>query len=190
MRPWARPRDPRESPTPPSCPAACRARRPARKPSIRLRPSNLHASCAGGMLLSAPVRLLESLGVELPVVQAGMGGGIARHELAAAVSDAGGLGTIGLLDPPPLRREIGAARSATSRPLAVNLLLPFVRRTHRELAAQADLVVTFWGPPRRPTGRPWLHQCGSLEEALAARAAGADGVIVQGVEAGGHVRGG
>ncbi|HEY3435662.1 MAG TPA: nitronate monooxygenase, partial [Solirubrobacterales bacterium] len=38
--------------------------------------------------------LLERLGVELPVVQAGMGGGLSRHELAAAVSEAGGLGTI------------------------------------------------------------------------------------------------
>src|SRR4051812_27352445 len=126
------------------------------------------------------VGLLESLGVELPVVQAGMGGGLARHELAAAVSEAGGLGTIGLLDPPALRRELGAARRATGRPIAVNLLLPFVRRAHRLLAAEADVVVTFWGAPRRPTGRPWLHQCGSVEEARAAHAAGADGVIVQG----------
>ncbi len=133
--------------------------------------------------------LLERLGVELPVVQAGMGGGLARHELAAAVSEAGGLGTIGILDPPLLRRELSAARAATSKPVAVNLLLPFTRRGHLELAAEADVVVTFWGAPQRPTGRPWLHQCGSLEEALDAHAAGADGVIVQGVEAGGHVRG-
>jgi NAD(P)H-dependent flavin oxidoreductase YrpB (nitropropane dioxygenase family) len=50
-------------------------------------------------------------------------------------------------------------------------------------------VVTFWGRPRRRTDRPWLHQVGSLDEARAAVAAGADGVIAQGVEAGGHVRG-
>ena len=49
--------------------------------------------------------------------------------------------------------------------------------------------MTFWGTPRRRTERPWLHQCGSVDEARAARAAGADGVILQGVEAGGHVRG-
>ena len=42
--------------------------------------------------------LLERLGVELPVVQAGMGGGLSRHELAAAVSEAGGLGTIAVGD--------------------------------------------------------------------------------------------
>jgi NAD(P)H-dependent flavin oxidoreductase YrpB (nitropropane dioxygenase family) len=133
--------------------------------------------------------LLESLGVELPIVQAGMGAGISRHELAAAVSEAGGLGTLGILDPPALRAEVSAARSTTGRSVAVNLLLPFARRGHWEVAEDADVVVTFWGRPRRRTGGVWLHQCGSVDEALAAQAAGADGVIAQGVEAGGHVRG-
>ncbi|MBX5470257.1 MAG: nitronate monooxygenase [Thermoleophilaceae bacterium] len=133
--------------------------------------------------------LLARLGVELPVVQAGMGGGISRHELAAAVSEAGGLGTICTLPPDTLRGELRSARERTSKPIAVNLLLPFARRAHFEAAAEADVVVTFWGGPRRRTAGPWLHQCGSVAEARAAHAAGADGVIVQGVEAGGHVRG-
>lgn len=133
--------------------------------------------------------LLERIGVELPIVQAGMGGGLSRHELAAAVSDAGGLGTIGILPPDALRKDVAAARERTSRPVAVNLLLPFARRAHWEAAASADVVVTFWGRPRRRVDGTWIHQCGSVEEALAARAAGADGVISQGVEAGGHVRG-
>jgi len=133
--------------------------------------------------------LLERLGVELPVVQAGMGGGISRHELAAAVSDAGGLGTIAVNGAEAIRRELTAARALTGRPLAVNVLLPFARRDWFEAAAGADVVVTFWGRPRRRTGGVWLHQCGSVVEAQRAQAAGADGVIVQGVEAGGHVRG-
>jgi nitronate monooxygenase len=133
---------------------------------------------------------LERLGIETPVVQAGMGGGIARHELAAAVSEAGGLGTIGTMGPSELRDEIAAFRSRTGRPLAVNLLLPFARPQHWAATASADVVVTFWGAPRRRTGGTWIHQCGSVAEALAARAAGADAVIAQGVEAGGHVRGG
>lgn len=133
--------------------------------------------------------LLERLGVELPVVQAGMGGGLSRHELAAAVSEAGGLGTIAVSGADAIRRELAAARALTGRPLAVNLLLPFARGGWFEAAAEADLVVTFWGRPRRRTPGAWLHQCGSVAEARAARAAGADGVIVQGVEAGGHVRG-
>jgi len=133
--------------------------------------------------------LLERLGVELPVVQAGMGGGISRHELAAAVSEAGGLGTIAVNGGRAIRRELAAARALTGKPVAVNVLLPFARRDWFEAAAEADVVVTFWGRPRRRTAGAWLHQCGSLAEARAAQAAGADAVIVQGVEAGGHVRG-
>jgi nitronate monooxygenase len=125
----------------------------------------------------------------MPVVQAGMGGGLAGHQLAAAVSAAGGLGAIGILAPDELRREITAARQLSDRPLAVNLLLPFARRGHFETASEADVVVTFWGVPKRRTTKIWVHQCGSVEEALAAREAGADAVIAQGVEAGGHVRG-
>jgi len=132
---------------------------------------------------------LERLGVELPVVQAGMGGGLSDSELAGTVSAAGGLGTIGLLAPERLGREIAAVRAMTDRAVAVNLLLPFARRAHFEAAGEADVVVTFWGAPRRRTGGVWIHQCGSVVEALAAEAAGADAVIAQGVEAGGHVRG-
>jgi len=133
--------------------------------------------------------LLERIGLEVPIVQAGMGGGLAGAELAAAVSDAGGLGTIGILGPDQLRDEIAAARRLTDRPIAVNLLLVLARPAHFEAAEQADVLVTFWGRPRRRTSRIWLHQVGSAEEALAAREEGADGVIAQGVEAGGHVRG-
>src|SRR4051812_27657843 len=131
----------------------------------------------------------ERLGLEHPIVQAGMGGGVARHELAATVSEAGGLGTIGLLPAPALATELRAARERTTRPVAVNLLLPFARRDHWAVAARADVVVTFWGRPRRRVPGTWLHQVGSVREALTAQRAGADGVIVQGVEAGGHVRG-
>jgi NAD(P)H-dependent flavin oxidoreductase YrpB (nitropropane dioxygenase family) len=134
-------------------------------------------------------RLLERLGIELPIVQAGMGGGLASAPLAAAVSDAGGLGTIGILAPDDLRREIHAVRARTAEPVAVNLLLPFARRAHWRAAADADVVVTFWGEPKRHTAATWIHQCGSVDEVLAARAAGADAVIAQGLEAGGHVRG-
>jgi NAD(P)H-dependent flavin oxidoreductase YrpB (nitropropane dioxygenase family) len=132
---------------------------------------------------------VELRGIESPVVQAGMGGGIARHDLAAAVSEAGGLGTLGFLAPDLLRRELAAARRLTGKPIAVNLLLPFARREHFEVAADADALFTFWGRPRRRTPGLWVHQCGSVEEARAAQAAGADAVIAQGVEAGGHVRG-
>ena len=127
--------------------------------------------------------------MELPVVQAGMGGGISRHELAAAVSEAGGLGTIAVNGAEAIRRELAAARSLTGRPLAVNLLLPFAR-------------VTGSRPRPRPTssspsggGRvaaPRESGCTSAARSRDPRGAqrpGADGVVVQGIEAGGHVRG-
>jgi nitronate monooxygenase len=133
--------------------------------------------------------LLERLGIAAPVAQAGMGGGLSRHELAAAVSEAGGLGTIAVNGAAAIERELAAARVLTGRPLAVNLLLPFARRDWFEAAAAADVVVTFWGRPRRRTPKVWIHQCGSVAEARSAHAAGADAAIVQGVEAGGHVRG-
>jgi NAD(P)H-dependent flavin oxidoreductase YrpB (nitropropane dioxygenase family) len=135
------------------------------------------------------VTFLDRLGVEVPVVQAGMGGGLSRHELAAAVSEAGGLGTIAVNGAEPIERELAAARALTGRPIAVNLLLPFARRGWFEAAASADVVVTFWGVPKRRVPGIWIHQCGSVGEARAAHATGADAVIVQGVEAGGHVRG-
>jgi len=135
------------------------------------------------------VTFLERLSVDAPVIQAGMGGGLSRHELAAAVSEAGGLGTIAVNGAASIERELSAARALTGGSLAVNVLLPFARRDWFEAAAAADVVVTFWGAPKRRTPGVWIHQCGSVGEARAAHAAGADAVIVQGVEAGGHVRG-
>lgn len=132
---------------------------------------------------------LDSLGLSTPVIQAGMGGGLSRHELAAAVSEAGGLGTIAVAGPEAIERELAAARALTDRPIAVNVLLPFARRSWFAAAAAADAIVTFWGTPKRRSGGFWAHQCGSVAEARSAYAAGADAVIVQGVESGGHVRG-
>ncbi|MGH3473473.1 MAG: NAD(P)H-dependent flavin oxidoreductase [Aeromicrobium sp.] len=134
--------------------------------------------------------LLSRLGIERPVLQAGMGGGLATSALAVAVCDAGGLGTIGILPPEVLRAEIAAARAQTSKPLAVNLIVPLARRTHWEVAGKADVVITHWETsPKRRTVRTWIHTVGNGDEAMAAVAAGADAVIAQGVDAGGHTRG-
>ena len=134
--------------------------------------------------------LLSRLGIERPVLQAGMGSGLAGSALATAVSDAGGLGTIGILPPDALRAEIATVRALTSKPLAVNLIVPFARRAHWQVAGEADVVVTHWdASPRRRTAKTWVHTVGSVNEALVAVAAGADAVIAQGVDAGGHTRG-
>jgi len=125
--------------------------------------------------------------LSVPIVQAGMGAA-ARHELAAAVSEAGGLGTIGGARG-RIAEELAAARKLTGRPIAVNLILHLLRPGDVQAARDADVIVTFWGEPRRLAPGTWVHQCGSVEEARAAEAAGADAVIAQGIEAGGHVRG-
>src|SRR3954447_9531022 len=116
--------------------------------SVKPRSSYSRRRIAEIMLRMAAIGRVE---IEHPVVQAGMGGGLARHELAGAVSGAGGLGTIGILPADGLRQSIAAARErAEGRPIAVTLLLPFVRRSPLEVAGEADVVVTFWGRPRRP----------------------------------------
>jgi NAD(P)H-dependent flavin oxidoreductase YrpB (nitropropane dioxygenase family) len=133
---------------------------------------------------------LERLGVEIPVVQAGMGGGIAPHGLAVAVAEAGGLGQIGMQAPEAFRAGLQEARRLTAKPIAVNVIVPLAQRVDWEIASEADAVVTHWeGSPRRRTAKPWIHTVGSPEEARTAVAAGADAVIAQGIEAGGHVRG-
>ncbi|HEY7077551.1 MAG TPA: nitronate monooxygenase [Solirubrobacteraceae bacterium] len=127
--------------------------------------------------------------LERPIVGAGLGGGLSRARLTVAIAEAGGLGQLGIMPPEALSAQLAAHRERSARPVAVNLLLPFTREAHWAVAREADLVVTFWGPPRRHTDGPWVHQCGSVAEAKAAADAGADAVIAQGVEAGGHVRG-
>lgn len=71
-----------------------------------------------------------------------MGGGLAGPELAGTVVAAGGLGTLGLAPPQRLREAIGAMRDAApGRAVAVNLLMPFVRRSHVEGCRQSRIDV-------------------------------------------------
>lgn len=127
-----------------------------------------------------------------------MGGGISGAELAGAVSAAGGLGTVGTLPPPSLRKELGRAREiAGDRPIAANLLMPFIEAAHVDavLDLRPDVVVTFFGNDRdlvtrlRDAGCFVLQQVGTVAEAEQALEDGVDGVIAQGREAGGHLLG-
>src|SRR5215208_3678939 len=116
-----------------------------------------------------------------------MGGGLSGAPLTIAIGRAGGMGQLGMASPEAMRAQMATHRAASDAgPVVVNLLLPFARRDHWGVAGEADAVVTFWGQPRRRTDGVWIHQCGSVEEAEAAASAGADGVIAQGIEAGGH----
>jgi nitronate monooxygenase len=142
-------------------------------------------------------RFLDELRLECPVVQAGMGGGAAGGELAGAVSAAGGLGTVGMMAPDAFGRALrDARRRADGHPVAANLLVPFVRRAHLAcVEADARLVVLHGGFSARVTGRlrrrgvSVFITVGTQREAVRALAAGAEGLVVQGSEAGGHLLG-
>lgn len=145
--------------------------------------------------------LSEKLGIELPIWSAGMGGGASGADLVAAVSEAGGLGVLGTAGLPAIAvlDEVRRIKSLTNRPFGINLLIPALDPSEDLLQIAIDeqiaLVVFFWGDPGDMVKR--VHdsglmvgvQVGSVDEAVTAKAAGADVILFQGVEAGGHVRG-
>ena len=86
--------------------------------------------------------ICDAIGIDYPVLQAGMGM-IAQAELAAAVSEAGGLGVIGTglsMRPDELRRQIGAVRSATSKPFGVDILFATIRTEGSSVVTYTDNV--------------------------------------------------
>ena len=140
----------------------------------------------------------QLLSIQIPIVQAPIGSA-ATPELAAAVSNAGGLGTLALTWTPAeqARAQIRRTLALTDRPFAVNLVLDFP--IDNILAACLDenvrLVSTFWGDPTpivprvHAAGALHLHTVGTVAEARQAADAGVDVIVAQGWEAGGHVRG-
>ena len=126
-------------------------------------------------------------------------GPAATPELAAAVSEAGGIGSLGAswTEPAVLREQIRAIRRRTDRPFLVNLVLAFDQAERLELLCEEGVpMVSFsWGADRRLIERAHAAGClvvvqaGSAPEARAAVDAGADALIAQGLEAGGHVQG-
>lgn len=146
--------------------------------------------------------ICDLLECRYPVLQAGMGG-VARSELAAAVSAAGGFGCLGMVREPPtvIAREIAAVRARTDRPFGVNLIPcatdPALFEAEMAVCIEAGVtaMVYFWEvvpeaiARAKAAGMTVLYQVGSVEDACAAVAAGADAIIAQGMEAGGHVRG-
>lgn len=127
-----------------------------------------------------------------------MAGGVAGGALAGAVSEAGGLGTVGMMGPSAFARALSEARNrAPGRPVAANLLMPFIRQAHLRACAEnrVSLVVLHGGISRRWIGRLRrrglfvLVTVGTPQQAIAALAAGASGLVVQGDEAGGHLMG-
>ena len=163
-------------------------------------------------MASATLRtsLCELLGIEYPIVQAGMGY-VARADLCAAVSAAGGLGMIGAasLTPSELQEEIRRVRDRTDRPFGVDILFATVGRpgasdaTNRftqEVRAQIDVALhervpvlaSGLGDPgpvvaeAHALGIKVLALVGNTSNARRVAASGVDAVVAQGYDAGGH----
>jgi NAD(P)H-dependent flavin oxidoreductase YrpB (nitropropane dioxygenase family) len=147
-----------------------------------------------------PTPFTRIVGCRLPLQQAGMGG-VTTPALVAAVAAEGGLGMVAAagLTAAQVRAQVVAALelAGDDARVGVNFLVPFLDDEALEAASQvAALVECFYGQPdpaivERVHGSGALAgwQVGSPDEARAAVDAGCDVVVVQGVEAGGHVRG-
>jgi enoyl-[acyl-carrier protein] reductase II len=142
-------------------------------------------------------RLTDALQIEHPVMLAGMGG-VSYSRLVAAVSEAGGIGTMGAapMQPHHMVEEIAKVRELTSKPFGVDLLaaLPdsLPARVQDVIDGGAQLFVAGLGVPRDVVDLCHRNNvlvasmCGKVRHAIASVEAGCDIVIAQGTEAGGH----
>ncbi|QDV84187.1 NAD(P)H-dependent flavin oxidoreductase [Planctomycetes bacterium TBK1r] len=146
--------------------------------------------------------LCDVLECRYPILQAGMGG-VARAELVAAVSNAGAFGCLGMVRESPQRitQQINEVRSLTDKPFGVNLIPaatdPELFRVELDACLRAGVhtMVYFWDVVpdainrAKQAGCRVVYQVGDVDQAIKAEAAGADVIVAQGVEAGGHVHG-
>ncbi|MGH9170069.1 MAG: NAD(P)H-dependent flavin oxidoreductase [Acidimicrobiales bacterium] len=142
-------------------------------------------------------RLTQLLGIEHPVMLAGMGG-VSYAALVAAVSEAGGFGCLGAstMGPDQMVAEIRLVKQLTGRPFGVDLLTPMPGDLERQVAllieAGAAVFVAALGVPAtviemcHQAGVLVVNMCGKVEHARRAVDAGCDLVVAQGTEAGGH----
>jgi nitronate monooxygenase len=145
--------------------------------------------------VSIETALTAKLGLEYPIVSAPMGG-VAGGSLAAAVSNAGALGLVGGAygEPEWLRTELSKARSESKRPWGVGLITWHATPEAVELALSYEphAFMLSFGDPRplapaiKEAGCTLICQVQDTEEGKAAEAAGADVIVAQGTEAGGH----
>ncbi len=142
-------------------------------------------------------RLTELLDIEFPIMLAGMGG-VSYHHLVAAVSEAGGLGTLGAstMQDGELAREIEGVIGLTQKPFGVDLLTALPHTLQRDvdiiIKSGARVFVAGLGVPRDIIEQLHSHgvivgsMCGKVRHAIAAVESGCDFVVAQGTEAGGH----
>jgi enoyl-[acyl-carrier protein] reductase II len=142
-------------------------------------------------------RLTEALGIEYPVMLAGMGG-VSYAPLVSAVSAAGGFGCLGSSTMPPeqMVEQMAEVRAATDKPFGVDLLtaMPGGMSDQVRLIIEggASVFVAGLGVPSEvvamchEAGLLVVNMCGKVDHAVRAVAAGCDIVVAQGTEAGGH----
>lgn len=142
-------------------------------------------------------KITELLGIDYPIIQGGMAW-VAEHHLAAAVSEAGGLGIIGAASAPAeiVREEIRKARKLTDKPIGVNIMLmnpnaPEVAKVVLEEGVK--VVTTGAGNPAKfmkdfkEAGVKVIPVVASVAMAKMMERCGADAVVAEGTESGGHI---
>lgn len=142
-------------------------------------------------------RITDLLGIEVPIIQGGMAW-VAEYHLAAAVSEAGGLGLIGAASAPAeiVREQIRKAKELTDKPFGVNIMLmnPNSDEVAKVIVEEGIKVVTTGaGNPAKymeawkEAGVKVIPVVASVAMAKMMQRAGADAVVAEGMEAGGHI---
>ena len=142
-------------------------------------------------------RITELLGIQYPIIQGGMAW-VAEHNLAAAVSEAGGLGLIGAANAPAeaVREEIRKAKELTKKPFGVNIMLmsPYADDVAKVVVEEGVKVVTTGaGNPGKymsmwkEAGIVVIPVVASVALAKLMERCGADAVVAEGTESGGHI---
>ncbi|MBD2365315.1 nitronate monooxygenase [Anabaena minutissima FACHB-250] len=141
-------------------------------------------------------KITQNYGLKAPIISAGMAF-VATPPLAAAVSNAGGMGMLGaaLVPPEGLSQMIQATHTLTHKPFGVDLITEFVTNEHIDvcITEKVAVVVFFWSLPQsswvkrlQTNGiRVWM-EVGSVAEAIQAQELGVDAIVAQGQEGGGH----
>jgi enoyl-[acyl-carrier protein] reductase II len=152
----------------------------------------------GNLAMTIRTPICDMLGIEYPIMLAGMGG-VSYAELCAAVSNAGGFGTLGMAgrSQEEIRDEIKKVRDLTDRPFGVDLLAAVPESLERtadtiiEGGARAFISGLGVPPPHmvrkfHDAGLKVMNVNGTVKHARSAEAGGLDAVVAQGTEAGGH----
>ncbi len=142
-------------------------------------------------------RITELLGIEYPIIQGGMAW-VAEYHLAAAVSNAGGLGLIGTASAPAewVREQIREAKKLTDKPFGINIMMisPYADEVAKVAVEEGVAVVTTGaGSPEKyvkmwkEAGIKVIPVVASVAMAKRMRRCGADALVAEGTEAGGHI---